>query len=85
VVLASVSALIQMLAPTDMRARLLSVSSMLSTGAQPMGALMVGWLGNALGPMTAIRFNGLMMSAIALGLLFFHHGFRTWVVTRPQE
>ena len=53
VVLASVSALIQMLAPSDMRARLLSVSSMLSTGAQPLGALFVGWLGNALGPLAA--------------------------------
>ncbi len=85
VVLASVSALIQMLAPSDMRARLLSVSSMLSTGAQPRGALKVGWLGNVLGPMAAIRFNGVMMSAIALGLLFLHHGFRSWVVARSQE
>ncbi|HRW09335.1 MAG TPA: MFS transporter [Caldilineaceae bacterium] len=82
VVLASVSALIQMLAPSDMRARLLSVSSMLSTGVQPLGALMVGWMGNALGPMAAIRVNGLLMATIALGLLLLHHQFRRWVVVR---
>lgn len=82
VVLASVGALIQMLAPTDMRARLLSVSSMLSTGIQPLGALMVGWLGNALGPMVAIRVNGTLMALIALSLLLFHRQFRNWVVVR---
>lgn len=82
VVLASVGALIQMLAPTDMRARLLSVSSMLSTGIQPLGALMVGWLGNALGPMAAIRVNGTLMAIVALSLLLLHRQFRNWVVVR---
>jgi MFS family permease len=82
VVLASVGALIQMLAPPDMRARLLSVSSMLSTGMQPIGALMVGWLGNALGPMAAIRVNGTLMAIVALSLLLLHRPFRNWVVIR---
>ncbi|MCB0090793.1 MAG: MFS transporter [Caldilineaceae bacterium] len=83
VVLASVSALIQMLAPSDMRARLLSVSSMLSTGAQPLGALFVGWLGNALGPLAALRVNGILMATIALALLLLHREFRNWDVSRP--
>ena len=82
VVLATVGALIQILAPTDMRARLLSVSSMLSTGVQPLGALMVGWTGNALGPMAAIRVNGLLMATVALTLLLLHRQFRSWVVVR---
>ncbi len=82
VVLANVGALVQMLAPPDMRARLLSVSSMLSTGAQPLGALMIGWLGNALGPLAAIRVNGFLMAAIALSLLLLHRQFRNWVVVR---
>lgn len=82
VVLAGVGGLVQMLAPPDMRARLLSVSSMLSTGIQPIGALLVGWMGNALGPMVAIRVNGLLMAAIALTLLFLHREFRNWRVAR---
>ncbi|MEZ4733262.1 MAG: MFS transporter [Caldilineaceae bacterium] len=82
VVLAGVGGLVQMLAPPDLRARLLSVSSMLSTGIQPIGALLVGWMGNALGPMVAIRVNGLLMAAIALTLLFLHREFRNWRVAR---
>ena len=84
VVLAGVSGLVQQLAPSDMRARLLSVSSMLSTGAQPLGALLVGWMGNALGPLVAIRINGLLMTIIALALLFLHHEYRNWIVVRPS-
>jgi MFS family permease len=82
VVLAGVGGLVQMLAPPDMRARLLSVSSMLSTGIQPIGALLVGWMGNALGPMVAIRVNGLLMASIALTLLMLHREFRNWRVVR---
>lgn len=82
VVLAGVGGLVQMLAPSDMRARLLSVSSMLSTGIQPIGALLVGWLGRVLGPMATIRLNGLLMACIALALLLLHREFRNWRVTR---
>ena len=82
VVLAGVGGLVQMLAPGDMRARLLSVSSMLSTGIQPIGALLVGWLGRVLGPMATIRLNGLLMVCIALALLLLHREFRNWRVAR---
>ena len=82
VVLAGVGGLVQMLAPGDMRARLLSVSSMLSTGIQPIGALVVGWLGRVLGPMATIRVNGFFMISIALALLLLHREFRNWRVAR---
>lgn len=78
VVLASVNALTQMLAPPEMRARLLSVSQMLSFGAQPLGALMVGWSANALGPMMAIRVNGFAMLALAAAILLLRPAFRRW-------
>lgn len=82
VVLASVNALTQMLAPPTMRARLLSVSQMISFGAQPVGAVMVGWLGNALGPLAAIRFNGVAMATLALAIILLRPAFRRWVVAR---
>ncbi len=85
VILAGVGGLVQLLAPTDMRARLLSVSSMLSTGIQPIGALLVGWLGRAIGPMATIRVNGLLMTMIALLLLLLHHEFRNWRVARAAS
>lgn len=84
VVLAGVSGLVQLLAPVDMRARLLSVSSMLSTGIQPIGALLVGWLGRILGPLATIRLNGLLMVSIAVALLFLHREFRNWRVARTS-
>lgn len=82
VVLAGVSGLMQLLSPSDMRGRLLSVSSMLSTGIQPLGALFVGWMGNALGPLLAIRTNGILMTLIALTLLLVHQEYRNWIVER---
>lgn len=82
VILAGVGGLVQLLAPSDMRGRLLSVSSMLSTGIQPIGALLVGWLGRVLGPMATIRLNGLIMASIALALLLLHREFRNWRVAR---
>ena len=81
VVMGNVVALIQMLAPPDMRARLLSVFSMFSIGVQPLGALFVGWIGNAFGPLAALRVNGFLMVTIAL-LLLLHREFRTWIVNR---
>lgn len=79
VILTNVGSLTQVLSPPDMRARLSGASQMISSGAQPLGALMVGWLGNALGPLMAIRFNGGLMILFAVTLLVFHTGFRRWV------
>jgi MFS family permease len=82
VVLASVNALTQMLAPPDMRARLLSVSQMLSFGAQPVGALFVGFVASALGPLVAVRVNGLAMLVCAIAILLLRPAFRNWVMAR---
>ncbi|MEZ4657759.1 MAG: hypothetical protein R2911_09315 [Caldilineaceae bacterium] len=48
----------------------------------PLGALFVGWMGNAFGPLAALRVNGFLMAAIALALLLLHREFRTWRVSR---
>lgn len=82
VVLAGVAALIQLLAPEDMRARLMSVSQMFSMGMQPVGVLAVGWAASYLGPMGAIRVNGILMMGVAVGLLLFNRGFREWQIER---
>jgi MFS family permease len=87
VVLAGVNALTQLLAPSQMRARLLSASQMLSFGAQPVGALVVGWMGNAIGPMAAIRVNGIALLVAALAMIVLQPAFRAWVVGdgRPTD
>jgi MFS family permease len=78
VVLTNVSSLAQLLSPPNMRARLGGAMQMISSAAQPLGALLVGWMGNALGPLMAIRFNGALMALFALGLLVFSADFRAW-------
>jgi hypothetical protein len=45
--------------------------------------LLVGWLGRVLGPLIAIRVNGILMATIALSLLLLHRAFRQWIVARP--
>jgi MFS family permease len=83
VVLGSVNALTQLLSPDDMRARVLSASQMLMFGAQPLGALMVGWSANAFGPLAAIRINGLLMLALVGLFLALRPAYRQWKVERP--
>jgi MFS family permease len=83
VVLGSVNSLTQLLAPGNMRARVLSASQMLSFGAQPLGALMVGWTANAFDPLTAIRINGVLMVVLVLAFLALRPAYRQWRVERP--
>jgi len=85
VVLTTVSSLTQVLSPANMRARISGASQMIASAAQPIGALMVGWMGNALGPLMAIRVNGILMLILSLSLLIFSSGFRNWVPTSTTE
>lgn len=85
VVLTNVSSLAQLLSPPGMRARLGGAMQMISSGAQPLGALLVGWMGNALGPMLAIRINGVLMTLFAVALFVFSASFRNWVPAPYEE
>ena len=84
VVLGSVNSLTQLLAPGDMRARVLSASQMVSFGVQPIGALLVGWMGNTFGPLIAIRINGLLMTLLVLLFLWLRPAYRNWKVERVK-
>lgn len=85
VVLAGVNALTQMLAPAAMRGRILSVSQMISFGAQPVGALMVGWIASGFGLMQAVRISGVALFVGALLLLLLRKDFRDRMHAPPDE
>ena len=85
VVLGSVSSLTQLLAPGNMRARVLSTSQMVSFGVQPLGALMVGWSANAFGPLIAIRINGVLMTLFVLAFLALRPAYRQWRIERAPS
>ena len=79
VVLTNVSALTQVLAPPEMRARLGGAQQMVASAVQPLGALLVGAMGAQLGPLLAMRVNGLLMLVVAAGLLA-SSAFRRWTL-----
>lgn len=80
VVLTQVSALTQVLAPGGMRARLGGAQQMVSSAMQPVGALAVGWLASALGPLPALRVAGALMAVTAVAMLVLRSGFRRWTM-----
>jgi MFS family permease len=59
--------LTQMLAPVQMRGRLLSILLMAGFGLQPVVAIGIGWIGDRFGPSQALLINGLCL--IGGGLL----------------
>lgn len=84
VVLTTVNALIQVMAPPDMRGRLLTTLLMVTFGAQPLAALVVGYVAQLFSPTTAVGLNGGLMALGALVLLAVRPGLRHWEATaRP--
>jgi len=81
VVLTTAMSTLQLMAPPDMRARLLSALLMVSFGAQPLAALLVGYSAQALGALAAVRANGLLMAAGAVALLALRPALRGWEVS----
>ncbi len=70
--------LLQVLAPSHMRARLLTLYLMFSFGLQPIANLWVGWMAQHLGAPAAIRINGASMLIISI-LMLVRPGLRAWV------
>lgn len=77
-ILTTNNGLLQMLAPNEMRARLLTLYLMMSFGLQPIANLWVGWLAQHLGAPMTIRINGITMLTIAL-LMLLRPGLLAWV------
>jgi len=86
VVLTTTNGLIQFMAPQHMRARIVTAMIMVSFGAQPLAAFLVGHSAEAFGALAALRVNGILMAAGALALLFLRPGLRHWEPgARPLE
>lgn len=70
--------LLQVLAPPDMRGRLLSLFTMVSFGMQPLASLLVGNLSEQLGVAPVSAINGGLLVLIGLGMIFLRSGLRDW-------
>lgn len=83
-ILTTNNGLLQVLAPNEMRARLLSLYLMVSFGIQPLSNLWVGWVAQAAGAPWAIRANGIALIAFA-AVMVFRPGLTSWVPGAPGE
>ena len=70
--------LIQILAPAEMRARLLSLFTMISFGLQPISSIIAGNLSEYLGVAATALINGSLVLLVVACLAFFRNGLWTW-------
>lgn len=74
----------QLMAPSNMRARIISLFTMLTFGLQPLSSLFIGYTAEVLGTQTVIMINSLCLVAGALLMFFFRNGLRDWEL-QPVE
>jgi MFS family permease len=75
-VFSTVTSLIQLLAPNEMRGRVMSIYMVAFRGGMPLGSLVSGWLATLIGAQMVIAINGVLLVLVALYFLARSHGVR---------
>lgn len=75
----------QMMAPGNMRARIISLFTMLTFGLQPLSSLFIGYTAELFGTQTVIMVNSLCLVTGALLMFFFRNGLRQWELKPSVE
>jgi len=68
----------QLMSPMDMRARIISLFTMLTFGLQPISSIVIGYSAEILGTQTAILINALCLITGAALIFLFRNGLRAW-------
>lgn len=68
----------QLLAPGDMRARIISLFTMLTFGLQPISSLFIGYTAETFGTQTIIMVNSIFLITGAALMLIFRKGLSQW-------
>jgi MFS family permease len=76
VVFSTVTSLIQLIAPNEMRGRVMSIYMLAFRGGMPLGSLVSGYLATSLGAPLVIGMNGVLLVAVAIYFLVRSHGVR---------
>src|SRR6202163_3248507 len=76
VVFSTVTSLIQLIAPNEMRGRVMSIYMVAFRGGMPIGSLVSGYLATFIGAPTVIGINGVLLVVVALYFLARSHGVR---------
>ena len=76
VVFSTVTSLVQLIAPNEMRGRVMSIYMVAFRGGMPLGSLVSGYLATFIGAPMVIGINGLLLIAVAGYFLMRSHGVR---------
>ena len=74
VVFSTVTSLVQMTAPNEMRGRVMSIYMLAFRGGMPLGSLVSGYLATYLGAPLVIGINGALLIVVAIYFLTRNHG-----------
>jgi len=74
VVFSTVTSLVQMTAPNEMRGRVMSIYMLAFRGGMPLGSLVSGWFATFLGAPLVIGINGALLVVVAIYFLTRNHG-----------
>ena len=75
-VFATLSSLVQLNAPNEMRGRVMSIYMVAFRGGMPIGSLVAGWLATMTSAPAVLVVNGLLLTAVAAWFLLKSHGVR---------
>ncbi len=70
------SSLVQLIAPNEMRGRVMSIYMVAFRGGMPLGSLAAGYAATLTSPPTVLMANGILLSLIAAWFLLKSHGVR---------
>jgi MFS family permease len=76
VVFSTVTSLVQLIAPNEMRGRVMSIYMLAFRGGMPLGSLVSGYLATFIGAPTVISINGVLLVLVAMYFLVRSHGVR---------
>jgi len=76
IVFSTVTSLVQLIAPNEMRGRVMSIYMLAFRGGMPLGSLVSGYLATYLGAPRVIAINGALLVAVAIYFLIRSHGVR---------
>jgi MFS family permease len=75
-VFAMLSSLVQLIAPNEMRGRVMSIYMVAFRGGMPLGSLAAGWIASLTSAPVVLTVNGVLLSSVAAWFLLKSHGVR---------
>jgi MFS family permease len=76
IVFSTVTSLVQLIAPNEMRGRVMSIYMIAFRGGMPLGSLVSGWLATLTSAPTVLIANGVLLSLVAAWFLLNNRGVR---------